>query len=379
MAKLYKRGKYWWAFGVDTEGKRWWKSTKVPVEHSRRTAEKVARKIEAAILLGSPDEEALELIDVLDLLVDHMERKQLAKATLEIAARCGKHLISFFGARCDVHKITLADVESYLDHRRSVGTGDHTIEKEVRTLTSALRQARRHNLYPRDPSALWPDALRGVYQPRDRWLTVDEYARVLEKANPGRRDHFTAYVYLGCRFSELYRITAEDLDYQARAVFIRGTKGDPKYRERWVPAAPPAWRILRRLADEHSQGPLFRHWTRQNARQAMHRWCKAAGVPPVSPNDLRRTFCSWLASAGVPELTCSRMMGHSSSTMVRRVYAQLSAEALRGAIDRLPRVTLRVTGLPHIDAHGDSVAPCEEECFQCFTISSPSASCLSRR
>lgn len=338
MSKVYKRGRYWWCWGVDQEGERWWRSTKVTTDHPQRTAEAAARRIERELLLGTR-QPALSLLEALELLRAHKVRKDVSQATLEIARDKGRALLAAFGATRDVASLRLADMEGYLDRRRRDGVKDHTIAKEVRTLTSALRQARRHELYKGDPHDLWPSELVDFYNPRDRWLPVDEYRRLHLAAYPARREHLTAYVYLGCRYSELFKITAADVDVGRRSVFVRGTKGSPKFRERWVPVAAELWPVIDRRRRARPSGPLFEAWRRQNMRQSLHRWCARAEIEPVSANDLRRTFASWLCNAGVPELTCARLMGHASSSMVRRVYAQLSKAALRDAIDRLPRVS----------------------------------------
>ncbi|MGH7179913.1 MAG: tyrosine-type recombinase/integrase, partial [Tepidisphaeraceae bacterium] len=54
------------------------------------------------------------------------------------------------------------------------------------------------------------------------------------------------------------------------------------------------------------------------------------------PNDLRRTFASWLVQQGVPLLTVATLMGHSSTRMVERVYGRLSKQNLDSAIALLP-------------------------------------------
>lgn len=267
-------------------------------------------------------------------------RAERSESTLSYLREKGRQLIRVFGPEFDLTQITPADVDGYLDRRVGEGVALYTAGKEIKILFSALRLAKRHGRWLGDVDTLRSDELHGAHTPRDRWLTVPEFRKLLVALYPGRRDHLIAYVYLGVRYSELYRICPEHLDHAERRVFVDGTK--TKKAKRWIPCADEVWDVLTRLATDRDEGvPLFRAWTRQNMRQALHRACAKAEIDPVSANDLRRTFASWLCSAGVPEMVCARLMGHTSSNMVRRVYAQLSDEALSSAIARMPRISTR--------------------------------------
>ncbi len=341
MSNVYRKGKYWWCWGHHEDGSRWWASTRVSVDQPKQLAERAARKIERDRVLGPRQAPTLALIDALELLRLAKERKRVAVPTLEIMRTKGRNLIRLLGPTRDVCALTLADTERYLDARRAEKVSDHTIAKELGTLRAALRAASKAGRYAGDPAALWPDALVGFYKPRTRWLTVAEYRKLYAAAFPGRRDALTAYVFTGARLSELGRIHAHHVDLEACTVRIAGTKTDEA--DRVVPIAPELEPVLRRLVEEHPEGPLFRSWKPTNMRQSLARWCARAGIAPVTANDLRRTFCSWLCSAGVSELMAAKLLGHTSSKMVRQVYAQLSEASLREAIERLPRVTVRVT------------------------------------
>src|SRR5262249_1620872 len=72
-------------------------------------------------------------------------------------------------------------------------------------------------------------------------------------------------------------------------------------------------------------GP-FEPWPYVNRDLA--RACKAAKVPKVTPNDLRRTFASLLVQDGVPLDVVAKLMGHASSAMVYRVYGRFTPAAL---------------------------------------------------
>ena len=72
-------------------------------------------------------------------------------------------------------------------------------------------------------------------------------------------------------------------------------------------------------------------------------------MPRVSPNDLRRSFATWLAENGVGELVTSALMGHANSSMLRRVYARVGVQAKALAMSKLPNLTTerrRTKGAP---------------------------------
>jgi hypothetical protein len=81
-------------------------------------------------------------------------------------------------------------------------------------------------------------------------------------------------------------------------------------------------------------GTIAERWT--NVRRDLAIACQLAGIQPVTPNDLRRTYASWLVNEGVPLKTISRLLGHKSTRMVDLVYGRLADETLAAAVARLP-------------------------------------------
>jgi hypothetical protein len=65
----------------------------------------------------------------------------------------------------------------------------------------------------------------------------------------------------------------------------------------------------------------------------------------LSLNDLRRTFCSQMAKAGVPLQTCADLLGHTDDTMVKRVYRRCAPALLQAAMDMMPAMALPVVQL----------------------------------
>jgi integrase len=64
------------------------------------------------------------------------------------------------------------------------------------------------------------------------------------------------------------------------------------------------------------------------------RLCKTTPpFPPLSPNDLRRTFAQWLVRSGVPYELAYPLMGHSSPRMLQQVYGKRDATAVADLIE----------------------------------------------
>jgi len=92
------------------------------------------------------------------------------------------------------------------------------------------------------------------------------------------------------------------------------------------------WRVVKRVAYEAGVRPV--PCTCATRRQDRH----ARGCPrtmsgenrsSISPHTLRRTFGSDLINRGLRLETVSKLLGHSSTTITERAYAQLLAPTIR--------------------------------------------------
>jgi integrase len=324
--RLFLRGDTWYCWGYDAEGDRWKKSTK---QTDKQAARKVAREIERRMAAPTRASSTTTLKQAVIRLREYHVRRKSSEATKQIQeCKCG-HLLRILGEDFDLGTLTRELLEDYADKRIEEKASRHNVHKDLRE----LRQACRVSGVPWD-ATLMPD-LGKFYEPGDTWLTVQQF-RVLRMAlPPERRDYVTMFAFTGIDVGPLYRLRADHVDLDGDRVWIPDTKTEA--RPRWVELAPEArealeWRVRKARGDE----PLFPVWV--NCNRALERACKRAKVPRVSPKDLRRTFCSWMAQAGVPMKTCAEMMGHSSTRMVDLVYAKIGVDSKRDAISKLPRL-----------------------------------------
>jgi integrase len=187
MATVYKRGRVWWAAGVDRFGERWQRSTKQTVEDD---AKLVAAQLEEELANDAhrSKDEACTLESVLDELITFSEASGRSKSTLEFLQTKAKHLVRVIGPRRQCSVISPAITSAYAQTRIKEGAHRHTVSFEVRVLMQALRRAAKLRRFKPEFELrdLKPDEVRNAYQPRDRWLTPTEYGLLLAELNPER-------------------------------------------------------------------------------------------------------------------------------------------------------------------------------------------------
>ncbi len=349
MAKLFKRGNYWWTTIHPYKSK----PKRVTTGHKKRQpAEQVARQLELENALP-PAVRPWTIGQALVAAYELGELRENADSTLERYLDFGAHLIRILGGNTDTNAANLVRLgESYLKQRRTEWTrqgkltSPHTIAKELQFLCMGLRHGKSTGDFHGEPKAVWPTVLKGYYTPGNRWLTREEFAALLRaeaaslKARPltriARYDWLMFYVNTGCSQGEIHKIKKSDVDLERRLVLIPGTK--TKYRGREVPIMDDVMAVtLRRL---QTPGPMLfaPSWHRSKMNANLKTWCEHAGIERCNATDLRRTYCSWMFSAGVPEIQVVKYMGHGNGAMVRRVYAQLSDGMHMDAIERFGSV-----------------------------------------
>jgi len=70
---------------------------------------------------------------------------------------------------------------------------------------------------------------------------------------------------------------------------------------------------------------------------------KGRGLGTVSFHELRHTYASHLAQAGVDLLTISKLLGHADTRMTSTHYAHLADKTLAAAVTRLPSFVGKVS------------------------------------
>jgi len=333
MYSLYKRGAVWWA--AFTGGDR--VSTK---SKDREAAERWAKLEERR--RADPAHAAAQATTIDDgvkaLLAERAERGKSPSTVRYYKQKLG-HLCRLLGNDAPLASLTAASIAAFVSERKAELASEAEMSKELGALRAMLRLMWRRELYPHDPRKVLP-VISSAYEPRDRWLTpaeADALVDALETGEAPERAGPVAFALAtAARLSEVFRAERGDWDEAAGLVRVRGTK--TKKSAGLVPVMPGPWRDMLEVALRHGApaGRLFAHWP--NHRRGILDACEAAGVPPVSWNDLRRSHTKWLRLAGVEPALLGEVLRHEpGSTMAARVYGRLSPEQLRAQLEERMR------------------------------------------
>jgi integrase len=348
MARLYRRHDdgNWYGDYNTPEGKR--------VQGSLRTKDKTVAKerLRLAELGATPSSRGKKqrLMDAIDGMIASLHTK--ADGTKSMYRVKGRRLLKTLGNPW-VHEVDAAMLDKYITRRRSDepehgGAADHTIQKELITVRRALKYALKSKTLQELPH--WPE-FSPDYDPRKVWLTEPQFEALCSELEPERRLWASLCALAGCRSGEAERVTWEMVNFATNRIRVPGSKTDLS-RDRPVPIAPALLARLRAVPKAEREGPVAGRWAnvnrdlglavnRCNAKATAE--AKVTGrrppppMPKVTPNDLRRTFASWLVQQGVPALTVAALMGHSTTRMIEKVYGKLSAANLDAAIAMMPR------------------------------------------
>lgn len=330
----------WVHFWDGTQRRRVAKSTGIRDDgtaKSRQTAEGIARDIERTYATRgeAAARPSKTLGQALKTLYAAAELAGRSNSTLEAIAARGAALVEFFGINKPLADIDADACKAFAVESRKTRSA-WTVYRDLRRLGQAFVAVEM--TAPKFPE------LGDISHKPQRVLELDEQRALLLAVSPQLKMYVFAYLKLGLRASEPWKIT--EVDWDGRYVFVSGTK--TKKSKRWVPIPDELYEELLPLRTAGWCGFAPKH--EQNVDMAIKRAAVRAGIgDDLSVNDLRGSFATHMARAGVPQMTLANIMGTSVS-MLDRVYSQLGirADHLHEAAAKLPRLKPAVSGATHV-------------------------------
>jgi integrase len=134
-----------------------------------------------------------------------------------------------------------------------------------------------------------------------------------------------------------------DLERNILTVYGKGAK------RRYIPINAACHAALRKLMDRAGKGEYLCAQKKREGQRDWRDWFErsrdAAGIKDFRWHDLRHTFASRLAMAGVSLQTIQQLLGHATLAMTMR-YAHLSPAHLRDAVNKLGAVDPQIGMFP---------------------------------
>ena len=260
---------------------------------------------------------------------------------LTVASDLRKHIVPFFEGK-DLARITPQDIERYVTVKRKT-LAIKTIRNHLNTIHSVFELGLRRKWCQTNPVKLADRPVIRTTETRIKFLDQAELEKLLAVGYPS--DVFgsiEAPLYLtaamtGLRQGELLGLRWRDVDFSARKVrvvspYVRGEFGDPKSEGsgRSVPLADRVAKELEKLrartAYSADKDLVFCHpetgnpLDRSKLTRRFKKATKRAEVREITFHELRHTFGTRMAAAGVPLRTLQHWMGHADAKTTQ-VYA----------------------------------------------------------
>jgi site-specific recombinase XerD len=246
------------------------------------------------------------------------------------------HFVRIWGEECRLASVSAPGVDAYIKQRQGEGAKNNTIRRELTCLRQLLRFAKRAGQYPADIAEVMPVGFSANYTPTTRTLKVADLPALLAALpSDTERAWVCLAIAVGADAGDIERATKADYDPVRKVMRVRGTKTVSRDAE--VPILEHVETLFLYALER-----LPVSWPR--ASKALGEACARAGIPHLSPKDLRRTASSWLIAAGANQSHVSRFLRHKNDAMVRMVYGQVTPEELGSLLGDSAKTLQNIAG-----------------------------------
>lgn len=346
---LVKRGKYW-CMRFTYQGRQIRRSTGTG---DRRLAEAILGKVRAQLVEGQWFEKEAADTEAATRTFEELMARYLAehaskKAQPRHYRGYAQNLSGFFGDRTLV-EITPKLIVEYKNRRYAAGLKPASINRELATMKKAFNLAVKEWEWCQE-NPVSRVSMEREHNQRDRWLSLEDEARLLQVCAPWLCDLVTFAVHTGMRMGEILALTWRGVDFTRRTVTVFRSKNGER---RTIPMNDTVLSVLRRKSKIRSVktdlvfcSQAFTPLEAGHLRRAFRVAMKKAHIEDFHFHDLRHTFATRLVQEGVDLYKVQRLLGHKSPTMTQR-YAHHHPESLRDGVAMLDRIAAQGTQLVH--------------------------------
>lgn len=215
-----------------------------------------------------------------------------------------------------------------------------TANRVLNVLKAILNRAFEQGMVASDAAWRRVKPFAKADEARIRFLLDTEATRLVNVCPNELRMLVRAALLTGARYGELTALAVQDVNLRTRQVYIaRSKSGSPRH----VPLNPEGVELFRKaIAGKTGDALVFTRpdgepWGKNHQVRPLIDASETAKIePPISFHELRHTYASHLAQAGVDLLTISKLLGHADTRITSKHYAHLADKTLAAAVSNLP-------------------------------------------
>lgn len=348
---LFRRGQVWW-INLKYNGKRVRQSTDVK---DRKLAEKIHAKVLTQLVEGKWFDKQLgedkTLSELLDKYIAEHSTPNKSDRSIRQDKGFKKDMIEFFGD-VPLTQITPGRISAYKAHLRAKGLAPASINSQRGVLCHAFKKAIREWEWVKE-NPVEKVSREKVRNERDRWLTLEEEKRLLDccviyatgKENVQIPHYWLQEIVIfdlntGMRMDELLSLEWPHVDlFRRTATVVRSKNGE----KRTIPLNRNAFELLKEKAKVRHIKSNYVFASEvgtkiigRNLRRGFYDALDRAKIEDFRFHDLRHTFATRLAQAGIDLYKIAKLLGHKTITMTQR-YSHHYPESLRDGVEVLDR------------------------------------------
>jgi integrase len=341
---LYKRGSVWW-MSFTYQGKQIKRSTETD---DKKLAKRIFDKVKGEVAerkwfekLPGEDRTFAEMME--RYMTEHSARNKAPGSHIRDKS-LSDHLVGHFG-ELTLAEITPSKISEYKTKRRGEGASPRTLNYELALMSHAFNLAIKEWEWVRE-NPVSRVAKEKVNNQIERWLTLEEQKNLLDKSPQWLQEIILFAVNTGLRQSEILDLEWSRVDLTRKTITILEQKNQGRDT---LPLSEGALKVLQNRAEARLNGTKYvfhtRNATRISSRNLLRGFYAAAekaGIENLRFHDLRHTFATRLAQAGVDLYTVQKLGRWKSISMVTR-YAHHHPESLRAGVEVLDKVGKKIS------------------------------------
>jgi len=335
---MYQRGGIWHS-GFRVDGKLVQRSLKTP---DRKQAEKIEAHLRLLYLAGARETaQKFEMAVSMPLTVrEAFERFKAERPNMvsnDMTKRDGisiNNLVPFFGGFM-LDEVNSAMISKYKQIRYAQKVSGATINREISGLSVMF------NMAVREWGVAKSNPCQGIRKeketPRDRYLSHEEEARLLDKAPAWMREVILFALNTGIRQDAIFALRWENVDFFRQNITIRAVT-NKRHIPQILPMTGAVFTMLKRLFAERGGSSPWVFPNRKGGRRIGAGWfgkkwrkiTSDAGIEDFHFHDLRHTFATRLIQGGTDLFTVSKLLGHKSITTTMRYLHHIVDQLRKG-------------------------------------------------